>query len=213
MLSPEYRLDGRGLRRDERREAAELACRSFDDGPYFRYVLPDQRQRARAVRIIHHTLFAHPGRGSRIRTVRDSRDRIVGLSLWLPTGHYPLSTTNQLVQLPGALRSCSYRPSVMRTGIAYARATEPLHPKEPHWYLSVLMADPAIQGRGVGTALMDEALVIVDHERVGAYLETNNESNVDYYAKFGFQVRATLRPLPDAPPRFTLWRNPVPPKE
>ncbi len=94
-------------------------------------------------------------------------------------------------------------------GVAYARATEPLHPKEPHWYLSILMADPAIQGRGVGTALMDEALEVIDSEGVGAYLETNNESNVDYYAKFGFRVRSTLRPVPDAPPRYTLWRGPI----
>jgi len=213
VLGPDYRIDDRRLRRDELRDASALACRAFDDGPYFRFVFSDERQRARGVRIIHHTAFAHPGRGSRIRTVRDSQDRIVGLSLWLTTGHYPQSATTQLAQLPGALRSCYFRPSVLKTGLAYARATEPLHPKEPHWYLSVLMADPAVHGQGVGTALMEEALAAVDHEGVGAYLETNNESNVHYYARFNFHLRETLRPVPEAPARYTLWREPAAPTE
>jgi GNAT superfamily N-acetyltransferase len=209
MLSPDLRLDATSLSKEERREVSELASRAFDDGPYFRYVFPDERQRARCVRILHHTLITHPGRGSWFRTVRTSQDRIVGLSLWFPTGLYPPSAATQIVQLPGALRSCYCRPSILRTGIAYARATEPLHPKEPHWYLNLIMADPAFQGQGVGTALMEEGLAAVDDEGVGAYLETNNESNVDFYATFGFQVRVTLRPVPDAPTRFTLWRAPV----
>jgi GNAT superfamily N-acetyltransferase len=213
VLGPDCQIDDRRLRGNDLREASELACRAFDDGPYFKFVFPDERQRARGVRIIHHTAFAHSGRGSRIRTVRDSRNRIVGLSLWLTTGNHPQSVTTQLTQLPGALRSCYFRPSVLKTGLAYARATEPLHPKEPHWYLNVLMVDPAVQGQGVGTALMDEALAAVDSEGVGAYLETNNESNVHYYAKFKFQLSETLRPVPDAPARYTLWREPVAPTE
>jgi ribosomal protein S18 acetylase RimI-like enzyme len=212
MLDPEFRIDDRRPRGDDVREAAGLACRAFDSGPFFQFVYPDERRRARGVRIIHRTLFAHPGQAARFRTVRNSRDRIVGLSLWMPTGHYPLPATTQLAQLPGALRSCNYQPSVIQIGIAYARATEPLHPKAPHWYLSVLMTDPVVQGQGIGTALMDEALATIDDEGVGAYLETNNVSNVAYYEKFNFEVQATLRPIPDAPPRYTLWREPKKPK-
>src|SRR5688572_8195966 len=29
------------------------------------------------------------------------------------------------------------------------------HPKEPHWYLPLIAADPARQGQGLGTALME----------------------------------------------------------
>jgi ribosomal protein S18 acetylase RimI-like enzyme len=213
MLGPGFRFDNRRLRGDEVREAAELACRAFDSGPFFIFAFPEDRRRARGVRIIHRTLFAHPGPAARFRTVRDSRNRIVGLSLWLPTGHSPLPVTSQLAQLPGALRSCNFSPRVLKTGIAYSRTTQPLHPKVPHWYLNVLMTEPAAQGQGIGTALMDEAVTDIDTEGVGAYLETNNESNVAYYAKFGFEVQATLRPVPLAPPRYTLWREPAEPQE
>lgn len=101
--------------------------------------------------------------------MRDTRDQIVGLSLWYPTGRYPLSTGDQLAQLPGGLRSCNFRPTILKVGVAYSRATAPPHPKEPYGYLGVLMADPEKQGQGVGTALMDEALALIDSGGVGAY--------------------------------------------
>jgi ribosomal protein S18 acetylase RimI-like enzyme len=207
MLDPGVRLDDVALTRREIREAGDVAGRAFAEGPFFKFLFPNELERTRSVRIIHRTVVSHPGRGARIRTARDSENRIVGLSLWLPTGCYPLSSATQLAQLPGGLRS-SRRLSSMRVGMAYAKATAPLHPTEPHWYLWLLMADPARQHHGIGTALMSDALASVDHESVGSYLETNNESNVAFYARFGFAVRATIRPLPGGPQFFSLWREP-----
>jgi GNAT superfamily N-acetyltransferase len=209
VSGPEVRVDDRPLSRRDLAEATDIAGRAFHDGPFFRFVFPSDHQRARSVRIIHHTVFAHPGRDARIRTARDARDRIVGLSLWLPPGRHPLSTTVQLAQLPGSLRAVYRQPRTLSVGLAYARATAPLHPHEPHWYLSILMTDPTAQRTGVGSAMMTEALTRVDADGVGAYLETANESNVPYYEKFGFALRATVQPLPGGPPRYSLWREPV----
>jgi GNAT superfamily N-acetyltransferase len=211
MQESEIRIDERPLNRRDIADAKEVAGRAFDDGPFFNFLFPDARPRARSVRIIHRTVFAHPGSGARLRTVRNQHDRIVGLSLWMPPGHYPPSSMNQLAQLPGALRASYRQPRTLSVGVAYARATASLHPTEPHWYLSVLMTDPTVQGTGIGSALMNDALTCVDAENVGAYLETANESNVPYYAKFGFTLRATVQPLPEGPPRYSLWREPVHP--
>jgi ribosomal protein S18 acetylase RimI-like enzyme len=211
VSEPDIRFDERTLSHRENVEAGELAARAFNDGPFFKFLFPDDHQRVRSLEIIHRTVFAHPGRGAVLRTARDAQDRIVGLALWEPTGRYPLSALSQLSQMPGSLRAFYRRRGALKIGVAYSRATAPLHPKAPHWYLWVLMTEPALQGHGVGTALMNEGLSRVDAEGVGAYLETNNEANVSFYQRFGFSLRATVQPLPEGPPLFTLWRDVVNP--
>jgi ribosomal protein S18 acetylase RimI-like enzyme len=211
MLEPDFRLDDRNLSRREITKAGVVAGRAFNDGPFFEFLFPDEVQRVRSLQIIHRTVFRHPGPGALLRTVRDSQDDPVGLSLWIPTGRYPLSTMSQLSQLPGSLRAFFRRRGALKIGVAYSRATASLHPTEPHWYLWVLMCDPAMQGRGIGTALMNDGLAHIDAEGVGAYLETNNETNVAFYARFGFVLRNTVQPVADGPPLFAMWRDVVTP--
>jgi ribosomal protein S18 acetylase RimI-like enzyme len=207
MLEPDIRLDDRALSRREITEAGVVAGRAFDDGPFSRFMFPDPRQRTHSLQIIHRTVFHHPGPGAIVRTARDARDRIVGLALWIPPGRFPLSSWSQLSQLPGSLRAFYRRRGALKIGVAYSRATAPLHPKEPHWYLWVLMTDPSSQGRGIGTALMDDGLARSDAEGLGTYLETNNESNVAFYQRFGFTLRSTVQPVSDGPPLFGMWRD------
>lgn len=210
MPSPEFRLDARRLGRRGRLDSATLAARAFEDGPFYRFLFPDDRQRAQSLRVVHYTVLTHPGRGAQIHTARDANDRIVGLSLWLPPGSYPLSPAVQLAQLPGALRAYYRRPGAMRIGAAYSRATMLLHPKVPHWYLWLLMTEPALHGRGIGTALLRETLQSVDAAGVGAYLEMNDPANAAFYDAFGFEVFATRTPVPGGPPIHALWREPRP---
>jgi GNAT superfamily N-acetyltransferase len=113
----------------------------------------------------------------------------------------------QLAQLPATLRAFYRRPRTMADGFAYVKASAIAHPKEPHWYLWLLMTDPSWQRRGVGTALMSEGLARVDEEGVASSLETQNVANLAYYARFGYELRTTLRPTPAGPPLFSLWRS------
>ena len=63
------------------------------------------------------------------------------------------------------------------------------HPKdEPHWYLAVLGVDGAAQGEGLGRRLIEPGLQRCDEEGLPAYLETMNEANLAWYARFGFEV-------------------------
>jgi len=207
MPGPDIRLDNRILSRREIAEASVVAGRAFADGPFSQFLFPDEQRRPHCLEIIHRTVFRHPGPGAIFQTARDEQDRIVGLALWIPTGRYPLSAWSQLSQLPGSLRAVYRRRGALRIGVAYSRATAPLHPKEPHWYLWVLMTDPDFQGRGIGTALMDYGLARVDAEGVGTYLETNNEVNLAFYQRFGFILRSTVQPVSDGPELFAMWRD------
>jgi ribosomal protein S18 acetylase RimI-like enzyme len=83
------------------------------------------------------------------------------------------------------------------------------HPREPHWYLAVLGTDPAHQGRGFGSAVMEPVLARADEEGLGCYLESSKESNVAFYARHGFRVTQELDLAKGAGPRLWLmWRDP-----
>ena len=62
------------------------------------------------------------------------------------------------------------------------------HPKEPHWYLPWLGVDAALQGDGLGAALLRHGLARVDADRVPAFLETPNPRTVPFYERHGFVV-------------------------
>ena len=57
------------------------------------------------------------------------------------------------------------------------------HPRQPHWYLSVLSVEPECQGLGHGSALMKPGLERADAAGSGAYLETPRPSHVGCLAR------------------------------
>jgi len=201
-------LDERTLTKNEFTSAALVANRAFFNDPFFRFLSPGDRLRERGLTIFFRTNLAHAGEGARLVTVRDAADTIVGLSLWLPTNRYPQSARTQLAQLPGTVRALYRRPRALVDGTKYLAAIAKSHPKELHWYLYLLVADPTIQRSGVGTRLMEHGLAETDAEGVGSYLETQNEDNLGYYRRFGYELRETLRPVDGGPPLFTMWRRP-----
>jgi ribosomal protein S18 acetylase RimI-like enzyme len=82
------------------------------------------------------------------------------------------------------------------------------HPTRPHYYLQTLSIDPAHQRRGYGSALMAPMLERCDAEGMPAYLETQRESNIPFYRRFGFAEREPIG-LADSPPLWPMWREPV----
>ncbi len=60
------------------------------------------------------------------------------------------------------------------------------HPKEEHCYLQLLGADPACQGMGYGTAILQHSLKDVDEAHLPAFLVSSNARNQPLYERFGF---------------------------
>jgi len=67
------------------------------------------------------------------------------------------------------------------------------HPEEPCWYLPLIGADPACQGRGYGSALLRYALEAVDRTGGSAYLESSNPRNIALYERHGFEVLGSIQ--------------------
>jgi ribosomal protein S18 acetylase RimI-like enzyme len=63
-----------------------------------------------------------------------------------------------------------------------------VHPTDPHWYLPWLGVDPAQQGAGLGSSLLQQCLHRVDADHCPAFLETPNPRTVSLYARHGFRI-------------------------
>jgi len=81
------------------------------------------------------------------------------------------------------------------------------HPKEPHWYLFAIGADPHHQNEGLGSILMKHALPKVDADGAMAYLESSSTRNVPFYERHGFEVVEVVQ-IGDSPTFSLMARQP-----
>jgi ribosomal protein S18 acetylase RimI-like enzyme len=103
------------------------------------------------------------------------------VATWLPPGVEP---DNERMEKIMAEQTPDNRKQEMSELFAKMEAFR-LH--EPHWYLPLIAADPARQGQGLGTALMEAAIVRIDKDGRPAYLDSSNPRNVPLYRRFGFE--------------------------
>jgi len=81
------------------------------------------------------------------------------------------------------------------------------HPRdEPHYYLSLLGTHPDHRGKGIGMALLEHDLVLIDAEGLPAYLESSNPANNDRYGGVGFQAVGEFAYPGGGPVVTTMWR-------
>jgi len=84
------------------------------------------------------------------------------------------------------------------------------HPMDrPHAYLWFLGVSRPLQGHGIGSRLLKVATDRLDTQGLPAYLETQTERNLALYRRHGFEVTSEHKPRPDAPPLWSMWREPL----
>lgn len=181
-----------------------MLARAFDDDPVSMYIFGRPGPRRRGLRkffgIQLNRLMAGTGE------VWTTSDR-AGASLWVPPG--PV--------VPGGWRDLLRLAPVAIDLVAGGRAgpavrllaeIERSRPTMAHWYLATIGTEPAAQGRGIGSALMDAVLRGVDAQGMPAYLESSKERNVPFYARYGFEVTRQLRSADGAVSLWLMWRQP-----
>lgn len=171
---------------DELPAAAALAAAAFREDPGFSYVFPDDAaRRARLPALLRALLRVDRAAGGSVSGAFDG-DALVGVSSLLPAG----------VAEPGLARWLSAvalspvlfaDPAGLLRGADLARAIGALRPVSTP-YLHLMAVHPACQGRGVGAALLRNAL------KDGAlYLETFAPENRAWYAARGLKETAEIR--------------------
>lgn len=119
--------------------------------------------------------------------------------LWLPPGVE--SDTEAMLAVITADIDEKRLPVLDEVGQAMAH----FHPHEPHWYLPLLGVDPLHQGRGLGSALLEQSLRRCDADGLPAYLENSNPRNTPLYERFGFEAMGLIQPA-DFPPMLPMLR-------
>lgn len=130
---------------------------------------------------------------------------LVGAIAVLPPGRWRMPATVDGRTAVRWLRAFGmHLPRAIRT----MHALEEHHPAEPHYYVRSIGVRPALQGRGLGSALMRPALERCDRDRKPAYLEASSERSAALYERLGF-VHLGVLELPDgAPPLWPMQRPP-----
>jgi GNAT superfamily N-acetyltransferase len=131
--------------------------------------------------------------------------RVIASASWLLPGDTPRSWKRELrISLRCARALLTGRNRLK--GIKLLDAMTKKHPTEPHLYLGLLGVDPAFQGCGLGSALLERRINDCDNAHMPIYLETQKPENVPYYKRFGFDVREEIR-HDGCPPLWTMWRD------
>ena len=180
-------MEFRTMTQEELTRCADLAARAFFDYPYFTNYFPDEKQRDRFLhRLLEVELKIHRSLAEILVAVEDGEIAAVAI-LCDPDYHQP--TDPQYIRagflkvfLAGGFVDVNRWLGVER------KAGIPCHSQENAWYLSMLTVDPRYQGRGVGTAMLQECMLPKIRERRGTdfNLFTNSEENCRFYEKNGF---------------------------
>ncbi len=180
--------------------AAVLAA-SFLDDPLWRFILPgagrDQRLRQLFGLLVAHaylpddTVWCEAGRRS--------------VAVWAPPDGWRAAGARLAPHLEVLTALYGERVDLV---LRFLRVVEDHHPEERHWYLPLLATEPAAQGRGLGSAVLAPVLERCDAEGVPAYLEASSVANLGFYLGHGFNVAEELRPLPEGPMLWPMWRPP-----
>ena len=167
-------------------EAVGVLTRAFEDNPatlaIFAGSPPDELRRGLGKAI---SAFVDISWRHGTSEVVLSGGRVAGVALTFGPGAYPPPLVPQLRM---AVRVAA---TGVRSALGYARAgdhMQRLHPKEPHWYLFFLGVEPELQGQGLGGKLLERLNERADRDRVIGYLETDRESNLGLYQRYGFQI-------------------------
>lgn len=176
-------------------EAVATIVISFAADPVMGWLLPNPKKRIEFLQIFA-SLFLKDA--IPIRSAHALPD-FSGVAIWTPSGE---SNPSSMLQ---SLFAEYVSLNVLRQYFAMSGKLELAKPTGQHLTLHLIGVDPARQGQGIATALLDYGLREADRWELPAYLESTNPRNIGLYRRFGFEVVKEVS-VDGAPPRTAMIR-------
>ena len=170
------------------RQITAMLGRAFAEDPMASYLIPDSRQRPRAIPRFMAGCVRYGMRYGRVETTED----LSGLAVWIPH-EYTNMTPWRMLRSGMLWGPLSLGLGPLQRLMKAARFIDQLHEEavsEPHWYLFVLAVDPQRQRTGIGGRLIGHGLARADADKLPCRLETTHGANVAYYQRHGFEAVA-----------------------
>lgn len=165
--------------------AGEALGRAFFDDPLIRYFMPDDDVR----RELAPQFFLRLVRAGYLFGETYTTADTAGIAFWSPPGQ-PLTDTHMsqagMADVPALVGQEAFDRFFVVIDLL-----ESLHLRDApddHWYLALLGVDTPLQGRGIGSALLQPVLAKADATGTPCYTETEQPKNVPFYQRHGFEV-------------------------
>jgi len=194
---------------DEQHAVIGAVSRAFYDDPLFGFFLPDLVQQTKGLMGFMQGAVVDAAPFGDIWVAHTETGKVAGAAVWLPPEGYPRGARREFMtiarSLPAFTRAGTRIPASFRLLGQVDKAHHALD--EPHYYLAILGSDPLYQRTGAGSAALQPVLEKCDEQGIPAYLETQKEENLAFYARHAFELVKKLE-IKGCPPVWTLWRKP-----
>lgn len=182
--------------------------RAFYDDPLFGFFVPNLLRQSKALVSFMSSGVKDARRFDEV-WVAHADGKVAAVAVWLPPGAYPRGPRRDLMTYLRTLPTFVQCGKRIGRAAALLGAVDKAHHEVhgPHYYLAILGSDPQLQRSGAGAAVLAPVLARCDTEALPAYLETQKEANIAYYARHRFELVHKLE-VNGCPPIWTLIRQP-----
>jgi GNAT superfamily N-acetyltransferase len=173
---------------DDVDECARVLAAAFQADPGTIVFLPDDRERSEILPDFFRTVVA--AGLSEDAGIVVAGDPISGVAIWFgPDRHGPSPDGMNAHGLGAVLERSG--PEATGRLVGMLQEIEANHERlatGPHMRLEFFGVTPALQGGGVGTALIEDGHRRADEVGLACYLDTFSEPNVGYYERRGYRT-------------------------
>ena len=184
--------------RGDRETAVQTITLGFLADPVCRWIWPEAKTYLEAMPAF---VVAFGGKAFEVGSAYMADDGKAA-ALWLPPAVDPDAETID------ALFAATVAAETLDDLTAVFAQMDDYHPHdEPCWYLPLIATDPAFIGKGLGAAILEQALRRCDEDGLIAYLESSNPRNMSLYRRHGFEAVGEIQ-AGSSPTMYPMIRQP-----